>query len=115
LHDSDDRLADTEKKLDLIDYAIHDELWLKWRETKQRLERIGFDVSRYRPPPRSPSRSAHHLRADDDVERLVVDAQRSARPALDRLYEQHVASRDKHDHDRAELLRRPSGEVLGVR
>ena len=64
MRDKDGQIAELALKLDLLDAAIWDERLLQYQETKARLERIGVDVSKFRPPPRpgrAEQRSAQHV------------------------------------------------------
>jgi hypothetical protein len=51
LHDQDGRVAELDIKLDILDAEIHALQTIKHEETRTKLERLGFDVSNYRPPP----------------------------------------------------------------
>ena len=57
--DPSGELAKLELRLDVLDAEIDLEGRVRFQETKEKLERAGFDVSNYRPtPPRHPARSA---------------------------------------------------------
>ena len=56
LHDPTDEIAETERRLDRLDAEIDLLHRMQFQETKQKLERAGYDVSNYRPAPaRHPS------------------------------------------------------------
>jgi len=85
LVDRDGQLHALDVKADMLTIEIDGEFRLRYEETKQRLERLGFDVSRYRPTPaRHPSEERSHI----DVEAVVVAAH--DRP-IDRLYREFLA------------------------
>ena len=85
LVDYDGQLHALDVKADMLTIEIDGELRLRYEKNKQRLERLGFDVSRYRPTPaRRPCEERSHI----DVEALVTAA--TERP-LDRLYREFLA------------------------
>jgi hypothetical protein len=116
----DSELYDAARRLDAIEWAVEDERLLQYRATKDRLDRLGFDVTNYRPPlrpHRSERRTEAHVTTTDDVEQLITAAKRAARPSLDDLYREHIAGLD----DSTPAARRsaatsgrrsPSGEVF---
>ena len=94
VHDPTGEVAALDIKLDCIDIEIDGLLRIQHEETKARLQRLGFDVSNYRPPPprlRSEQRCFNHIRADDDIEAIVVAA---TERLLDRAYREHIAARE---------------------
>jgi hypothetical protein len=90
----DSVLYSAARELDRIDTAIEDERWLQYRATKERLHRLGFDVSRYRQPPRPHRSERHterHVTTTDDVEALVKAAK--GKSSIDRAHREHIAFR----------------------
>jgi hypothetical protein len=132
LNDPLDELAKLEVELDCIDIEIDGLNRIRYEENKARLERLGIDVSNYRPPPprhRSEQLCVNHIGPDDDIEAIVAAAQESE---LDRVYREHLerksssaargstSSRDAADENviygpPGAVLRRPGGQILGVR
>jgi hypothetical protein len=119
LHDADGQVAELDIKLDRIDIEIDGLRRLAFEETRTRLERLGVDVSNYKPAPhihRSEMRCTNHIGPDDDVEALVREAKRSK---LDVAFDEFIAARPTTDEavdTSGPLIRRPGiGQVLGVR
>ena len=93
VHDKDGQVAELDRKLDLLDAEIHTLQTVRYEETRERLQRLGIDVSNYRPPPpllEGEQRRLSHVRDDDDIEAIVAAAQEKP---LDRAYREHIASR----------------------
>jgi hypothetical protein len=93
-NDRGGEVAELDIQLDRIDIEIDGLRALRYEETKAKLERLGFDTSKYRPPPRrlvSEQRCINHVRPDDDVEAIVIAGkERESGSTLDRLYADHV-------------------------
>jgi len=109
VHDPTDEVAELERRLDRLDAQIYVEESVQLAHVQRRLAGLGIEANL---KPLSPlvCRSRNHIKDGDDVDAIIADAHRSE---LDRLYEEHIGSRDNHDHDG--LLRRPGGHVIGVR
>jgi hypothetical protein len=94
INDRGGEVAELEIRLDRADLEIDGLRRIQWEETRDRLQRLGFDVSKYRPPPQLrlfEQRCANHIGPDDDVEALVIAAkERESGRTLDRLYADHV-------------------------
>ena len=119
LNDPSGEIAEIERRLDRLDIEIDGRRRLASEENRERLERLGVDVSNHKPAPHlhpSELRCTNHLRPDDDVEQLIIEAKRSK---LDRAYDEFIVARAAANEtvDTSEqLIRRPSiGQVLGVR
>ena len=92
LNDPTGEVAELALRLDVLDGQIWDERFVQYLETRERLQRLGIDVSKFRPPPRparSEQRSVHHVGKNDDLEELVTAATESP---LDRLYREAFLS-----------------------
>jgi hypothetical protein len=95
INDRGGEVAELDIRLDCIDMEIDGLRALRYEETKAKLERLGFDTAKYRPPPQLRSfeqRCTNHVRPDDDVEALIVAAKGSEESALDRVYREHRAT-----------------------
>jgi hypothetical protein len=139
LHDRDGEVAAVERELDILDWEVNALRRMRHDELKARLDALGFDTSRYRPPPRvheSERRSVHHFDDErDDIEDVITKAKRAG--SLDELYDEWRAGRvtgrspgrqtlmrpASHDGERharpalaGDVLVRPnSGALLGTR
>ena len=114
LADKDGQIAELALRLDLLDAAIWDERFLQYQETKARLQRLGFDVSKFRPAPRpgpAEQRSEHHVYETDDLEELLAAAKESP---LDRLAREHLVDEEPVPEP-APLIRRYFKTELHVR
>ena len=119
LHDTDGEVAKLDIKLDILDAEIDALQRIRYEETKEKLERLGIDTAKYRPPPRplaSEQRCTNHIRPDDDIEAIVVAAKETK---LDRAYREYLAARSAADeeivHDQPVLVRRYYETPITVR
>ena len=93
VNDRDGRVAALDIRLDMIDIEIDGLRRIRYEDTRAALERLGFDTSDYRPPPRllaSEHRCTNHIGPNDDIEAIIVAAKESK---LDRAYREHLATR----------------------
>jgi hypothetical protein len=94
VNDRDGKVAQLDIELDRLDIETDALRRIQHQETKARLERLGFDTTNYRPPPRtlrSEQRCLNHIGPEDDIEAIVIAA---TEHPLDRAYREHIAARD---------------------
>jgi hypothetical protein len=115
LNDRDGQLYELALRLDVLDAQIRDELHIQHMQTKQRLERLGYNVTGFAPPPRphwSEQRTSRHVGSNDDIEALITSAKGST---LDDVWREHVASRSTAVPEPTVIRRYGCGTVTGVR
>jgi len=94
LRDRDGQLYELALQLDLLDMEINGLQRLRHEETKQRLDALGIDTSKFKPVPPlhcSELHSPRHVTPDDDIEELVATAK--GQRLLDLAYADLAAAR----------------------
>ena len=112
VHDRGGELREIDIELDVIDLEINALQRIGHEETKARLDALGIDTSKFRPPPplhRSEQRCTNHP-AGDEIESLILEAQESK---LDKVYREHLA--EEEIVETGVIRRYGCGQVLGVR
>ena len=113
MNDRTGEIAALDRELDRLDWEINYERRRRHEETRERLERLGYDVSDYKPLPYiHPSEQRCRAHPPEDIEAFVTDAKLSL---LDRAWAEHRAKGEVIHHPPDTVLRRRFDTEIKIR
>ena len=116
LNDPSGEIAELERRLDRLDIEIDGRRRLASEANRERLERLGVDVSNYKPAPHlhpSELRCTNHLHPDDAAHHRGQAIE--ARCRLRRVRGCSLSTDQPVSRNGQSIVRRGIGQMLGVR